>query len=145
MIAGLHPAPRNEPLEVLPRIADVELRRHWVDIGAADDDHDVRVGREDIDEGREARVPDLHALKLRLGLPAAQLELLDDVADLLEPVRVEPVRIRGSASRRPRPLRQEAAPRGSPPIGLIQAGGGQTGNRQNGVIPLLTKRHTSPI
>ena len=52
------------------------------------DDHHVCVGREDVDEGCEARVVYFHALEGGGQLTAAQLELFDDVTDLLEPVHV---------------------------------------------------------
>lgn len=54
------------------------------DIGVGHDDHDVGVGGQQLDEGGEARVPHLHRLELRCRFAATQLELLDDVADLLE-------------------------------------------------------------
>ena len=52
------------------------------------DDHDIRVGGEEVNEGREIRITNLHSLKLCLCLAAAQLELLDNVADLLEAVDI---------------------------------------------------------
>lgn len=65
------------------------------DVLVRHDHHDVRVRGEEVDEGREVRVAHFHALKLRLGLAAAQFELLDDVADLLEAVGVTMVCVRG--------------------------------------------------
>eukprot|EP00968_Pinguiococcus_pyrenoidosus_P028738 scaffold8075_cov410-Pinguiococcus_pyrenoidosus.AAC.2 len=55
-----------------------------------DDDHDVGVRRELLDERLEGAVAHLHAVKgrVRVGLAAAELELLDDVAHLLEAMRV---------------------------------------------------------
>lgn len=41
------------------------------DILVRHDHHDVRVGREEVDEGREVRVAHFHALELGLGLAAA--------------------------------------------------------------------------
>ena len=51
-------------------------------------DHDVGVGGEHVDERGERRVAHLHRLERGRDLAAAQLELLDDVADLLEPVHI---------------------------------------------------------
>lgn len=56
--------------------------------GVRQDDHDVGVGGEDIDEGGEGRVAHLHALERCCHLAAAQLELFDNVADLLEAVNI---------------------------------------------------------
>lgn len=41
--------------------------------GIGHDDHDVRVGSEDIDESRKVRVADLHALELRLRLAVSRI------------------------------------------------------------------------
>ena len=58
------------------------------DHGIRHDDHDVSVGREGVDERGERRVAHLHLLKGRRHLGTAQLELLDDVADLLAAVKI---------------------------------------------------------
>jgi hypothetical protein len=55
---------------------------------SVNNDHDVGVAGEGVHEGREVRVPDLHALELRLRLRAAQLKLLYYVRDTLEAVAV---------------------------------------------------------
>ena len=81
--------PREVLLEVLLGVLDIDQRRGRLDARVADDDHDVRVRCESVDERAELAVLHLHALELGLRLAAAQLELLDDVADLFEPVSVE--------------------------------------------------------
>lgn len=60
----------------------VEICGRRLNVRVGDDDHDVGVGGELIDEGRELLVLHLHRHELSLALAAAQLELLDDVADL---------------------------------------------------------------
>lgn len=58
------------------------------DQGVGQDDHDVGVGGEGVHKGGEGGVANHHALELGLHLAAAQLELLDDVADLFKSVDV---------------------------------------------------------
>ena len=85
---------RNKLFKVLPCGSDVELSQRGGDLrgGARHDDHDVGVAGEHVDEGGELRVAHLHTAELRLRLGAADLELLDDVGDALEPVAVVVVR-----------------------------------------------------
>jgi hypothetical protein len=59
-----------------------------LNVGAAYNDHDVGRRGELINKAGELGIPDHHGLELVVGLDAAELELLDDVADLLEPVHV---------------------------------------------------------
>ena len=55
------------------------MRKRCGHVSPHHDDHHVRVGREVVDEGREFGVTHFHALKLRLCLGAAQLELFDNI------------------------------------------------------------------
>ena len=63
---------------------------HWVHtyFRVGYDDHDVSIGREQVNDDRVVGVFDLHRLKRRIKLAAAQLELFDYVADLLEALQV---------------------------------------------------------
>lgn len=56
--------------------------------GVWHDHHYIGVGCEHVDECREIFVADLHSLEGGCQFTTAQLELLDDVADLLEPMDV---------------------------------------------------------
>ncbi len=71
------------------------------DQGVGQDDHDVGVGGEGVHERSEGGVAHHHALELGLHLAAAQLELLDDVADLLKAMDIA-VRLPGSGRGRGR-------------------------------------------
>ena len=53
-----------------------------------DDHHDVRVGREEVNDDGIVGVLDLHRLKGRVEFVAAELEVFDDVADLFEAFRI---------------------------------------------------------
>ena len=59
-----------------------------LDVGVAYNHHDVSRGSELINEGGELLVADHHRLELEVGLDAAELELLDDIANLLKAVNV---------------------------------------------------------
>mmetsp|Transcript_19940 Transcript_19940/g.40386 ORF Transcript_19940/g.40386 Transcript_19940/m.40386 type:complete len:83 (-) Transcript_19940:101-349(-) len=61
--------PWYEPLEVPPRILDIEQRCGCVHPRPAYNDHNVGVGCEGVNEGRESGVADLHPLELGLSLP----------------------------------------------------------------------------
>ena len=82
-----------------PRLLNIHQRRRLARFsppilttimpGVAHYDHYVGVCRERVDERRELRIANVHALELGLRLATAELELLHDVGYLLEPVGVE--------------------------------------------------------
>ena len=75
-------------LKVFPRVPDVDQDGLGRDVTVGQDDHHVGVGREDVNEGGEVRVPHFHRLEVCCQLAAAQFELFDYIADLLESVNV---------------------------------------------------------
>tara|TARA_B110000305_G_C18806129_1_gene344870 strand:+ start:101 stop:364 length:264 start_codon:yes stop_codon:yes gene_type:complete len=74
---------------MLPRTEDIDSCRSRLNVWIAHDNHYIRVVGELVNERTKQTVLDLHPLELSLGLPAAQFELLNNIADLLEPVCVE--------------------------------------------------------
>ncbi|CAM9184578.1 unnamed protein product, partial [Heterosigma akashiwo] len=78
----------DELLEVAAGDLDVEPRGVRAHGRVALHHHHVRVLRQRVHVGREPRVAHLHAPEAGVRLAAAELELLDDVGDLLEAVRV---------------------------------------------------------
>lgn len=86
--AVLGPVNALQLLKVLAGVADVDERSRRGYGRVRHNHHDIGVGGEDIDESSEVGVSHLHALEGGGQFTAAQLELLDDVADLLEPVCV---------------------------------------------------------
>jgi hypothetical protein len=79
----------NQPLKVRTRDGNVEqggLSRNSNRVASYN--HSVRVGRKCIDKHRETGIPGAHPLELRLGLRAAQLELLHNVGNLFEPMHI---------------------------------------------------------
>lgn len=60
-----------------------------VNLGVADNHHDVRIGGEGINERSESTIANFHALELRLCLPTTQLELLDNVGNLFKAVCIK--------------------------------------------------------
>jgi hypothetical protein len=81
---------RNELLKVFFGRCDVELCQggRYLRTGPGHNHHYVGVASEHIDVCSELGVAHFHSPELRLGLRAADLELLDDVGDALEPVAV---------------------------------------------------------
>jgi len=74
-----------QPLKMLFGISNVDKNGLARDLTIRGDDHDVGIGRKHVDEGSIIGVANLHGLKVCRKFWAAQLELLYDVWDLLEP------------------------------------------------------------
>ena len=66
-------------LKVFPRIPDVDEDGLGRDVTVGQDDHDVGVGREDVNKRGEVGVPHFHRLEIGCQLAAAEFELLDDI------------------------------------------------------------------
>ena len=78
----------DEAFEVGSTGLNIHGNHFLLEIGVAHNDHYVGTGGELVDERGKLLVLDHHGLELVVGLDAAQLELLDNVRNLLEPVNV---------------------------------------------------------
>ena len=76
----------HEALKVLFAGLDVHGDGLLLDVGVRANHHDVGRRGKLIDEADELLVAHDHRLELVVGLDAAELELLDDVGDFLEPM-----------------------------------------------------------
>lgn len=75
---------------MFPGSGDVKLCEGSGDLGsgAGHDNHDVSVAGEHVNVRCKLGIANLHAAKLRLGLRATDLELLDDIRDALKTMAV---------------------------------------------------------
>ena len=78
----------NNLFEVVFGCFDVSRNKFFFDGRVAHNDHNIRGAGELINVGRETLVANSHALELVVSFNAAQLELLNDVRDFLEPMDI---------------------------------------------------------
>mmetsp|Transcript_883 Transcript_883/g.2043 ORF Transcript_883/g.2043 Transcript_883/m.2043 type:complete len:346 (-) Transcript_883:370-1407(-) len=90
-ILSIHLYPRNKSFKIISCILNIPQCGCRVHTWVAHNDHNIRIDSELIYVGSKPRILDLHALKLRLGLATAQLELFDDIGNLFKPMGIKMV------------------------------------------------------